>query len=39
MCYISHNLYEDKFGTVPPSGLSRETGGNPQSPIFEKSVH
>lgn len=28
MCYLSHQLYEEKFGPVPPSGVSRETCSN-----------
>lgn len=34
MCYLSQNLYEAHFGEMPPSGISRETGGNPKSPVF-----
>lgn len=29
MCYLSWHLHCDKFGEVPPSGISRETGSNP----------
>jgi hypothetical protein len=28
MCYLSWHLYRERFGEVPPSGLSRETGSN-----------
>lgn len=28
MCYLSWHLYEEKFGEVPPSGISRESGSN-----------
>jgi hypothetical protein len=28
MCYISWHLYEDKFGEMPPSGISRESCSN-----------
>jgi hypothetical protein len=28
MCYLSWHLYRDKFGEMPPSGISRETGSN-----------
>ena len=28
MCYVSWHLYNDKFGDVPPSGISRETASN-----------
>jgi hypothetical protein len=28
MCYISTHIYEDKFGELPPSGISRETCSN-----------
>jgi hypothetical protein len=28
MCYLSWHLYHDKFGEVPKSGISRETGSN-----------
>jgi hypothetical protein len=28
MCYSSWHLYHDKFGEVPPSGISRETQSN-----------
>jgi hypothetical protein len=28
MCYLSWHLYHDKFGEVPPSGISRETQSN-----------
>lgn len=28
MCYISWHLHHDKFGEVPPSGISRETQSN-----------
>ncbi len=28
MCYLSWHLYRDKFGEVPPSGISRETQSN-----------
>ena len=29
MCYISLHIYEEKFGEMPPSGVSRESFGNP----------
>jgi hypothetical protein len=29
MCYLSWHLYREKFGVVPPSGISRESFGNP----------
>jgi Protein of unknown function (DUF4240) len=29
MCYLSWHLHHDKFGKVPPSGISRETCSNP----------
>lgn len=28
MCYLSWNLHHDKFGEVPPSGISRESFSN-----------
>jgi hypothetical protein len=28
MCYLSWHLYREKFGDVPPSGISRETQSN-----------
>lgn len=28
MCYLSWHLYHEKFGEVPPSGISRETQSN-----------
>ncbi len=28
MCYLSRHLYEEKFGEMPASGISRETGSN-----------
>jgi hypothetical protein len=28
MCYLSWHLYRERFGEVPPSGISRETGSN-----------
>jgi hypothetical protein len=28
MCYVSWHLHRDKFGEVPPSGISRETQSN-----------
>jgi hypothetical protein len=28
MCYLSWHLYQDKFGEVPPSGISRESCSN-----------
>jgi hypothetical protein len=28
MCYLSWHLHHDKFGEVPPSGISRETCSN-----------
>jgi len=28
MCYVSWHLYEEKFGEVPPSGISLETCSN-----------
>jgi tetratricopeptide (TPR) repeat protein len=28
MCYLSWHLYHDKFGEMPPSGISRETCSN-----------
>jgi hypothetical protein len=28
MCYLSWHLHYDKFGEVPPSGISRETQSN-----------
>jgi hypothetical protein len=28
MCYLSWHLYHEKFGEVPPSGVSRETQSN-----------
>jgi hypothetical protein len=28
MCYLPWNLYREKFGDMPPSGISRETGSN-----------
>jgi hypothetical protein len=28
MCYLSWHLYRDKFGEMPDSGISRETGAN-----------
>lgn len=28
ICYISYHIYEEKFGELPPSGISRETGSN-----------
>jgi Protein of unknown function (DUF4240) len=28
MCYVSWHLHHDKFGEVPPSGISRETQSN-----------
>ena len=28
IAYISANLYEDKFGELPPSGICRETASN-----------
>ena len=28
MCYLSWHLHHDKFGEVPPSGISRETQSN-----------
>lgn len=28
MCYLSWHLYRDKFGDLPPSGISRETCSN-----------
>lgn len=28
LCYISWHLHHDKFGEVPPSGISRETQSN-----------
>ncbi len=28
MCYLSWHLYHEKFGEVPPSGMSRETQSN-----------
>lgn len=28
MCYISYYIYEEKFGDVPDSGISRETCSN-----------
>ena len=28
MCYLSWHLYHERFGEVPPSGISRETQSN-----------
>ena len=28
MCYLSWHIHEDKFGEVPPSGISRESCNN-----------
>jgi hypothetical protein len=28
MCYLSWHLYRERFGEVPPSGISRETQSN-----------
>jgi hypothetical protein len=28
MCYLSWHLYHERFGDVPPSGISRETQSN-----------
>jgi hypothetical protein len=28
MCYLSWHFYEEKYGTMPPSGISRESGSN-----------
>lgn len=28
MCYLSWHLHQDKFGDVPPSGISRESNSN-----------
>jgi hypothetical protein len=28
MCYLSWHLYHEKFGELPPSGISRETQSN-----------
>jgi Protein of unknown function (DUF4240) len=28
MCYISSHLYEEKYGDIPPSGISRESCSN-----------
>jgi hypothetical protein len=28
MCYVSWHIYQDRFGEMPPSGISRETGFN-----------
>jgi hypothetical protein len=28
MCYLSWHLYRERFGEVPPSGISRETQAN-----------
>jgi hypothetical protein len=28
MCYLSWHLYEEKFGEMPPSGISRESCSN-----------
>lgn len=28
MCYLSWHLYHDRFGEMPPSGISRETQSN-----------
>jgi hypothetical protein len=28
MCYLSFHLHAEKFGDVPPSGISRESGSN-----------
>ncbi len=28
MCYLSWHLYRERFGEVPPSGISRETHSN-----------
>ena len=28
MCYLPLRVYEDKFGDMPPSDISRETGSN-----------
>jgi hypothetical protein len=30
MCYVSWHLYEDKYGEVPDSGISRESCSNKQ---------
>jgi Protein of unknown function (DUF4240) len=29
MCYLPWHLYHERFGEVPPSGISRETQSNP----------
>jgi hypothetical protein len=28
LCYLPHWLYEQKYGPIPPSNISRETGSN-----------
>jgi len=28
MCYVSFHVYYDKFGEVPSSSISRESGSN-----------
>jgi Protein of unknown function (DUF4240) len=28
ICYLPLQIYEDKFGEMPPSGISRESGSN-----------
>jgi hypothetical protein len=28
ICYLPHRLYEERFGPMPPSNISRETGSN-----------
>lgn len=28
MCYLSWHLYQEKFGEMPPSGISRESSSN-----------
>jgi hypothetical protein len=30
LCYHPHWLYEEKYGPLPPSDISRETGSNPR---------
>lgn len=28
LCYLPRRLYQEKYGPMPPSGISRETGSN-----------
>ena len=30
ICYLSHHIYEDRFGEMPESDISRESASNPE---------